>query len=222
MEETVYRKCTHCFFKAKSKEELSLFVKDIKKSKFYYTKAICKKCNAKSSKDKKYGPLYGPSLIRRCIECHSLAQSIEDMKERFVKDKSLKAGYSNYCKQCNSIRAQKHAKMFPEMFKVRAEKNRLKTNYKITLDEYEKIKKDQNYSCAICKTHESKLKKILHIDHDHQCCPGPTTCGKCIRGLLCYSCNTGLGNFKDSPENMINAIMYLGECSSLVPSNLRN
>jgi hypothetical protein len=31
-----------------------------------------------------------------------------------------------------------------------------------------------------------------------------------------------LGNFKDSPENMINAIMYLGECSSLVPSNLRN
>ena len=34
----------------------------------------------------------------------------------------------------------------------------------------------------------------FNIDHDHNCCgKGGLSCGKCIRGMLCTSCNTGLG-----------------------------
>lgn len=27
------------------------------------------------------------------------------------------------------------------------------------------------------------------VDHDHACCSGPHSCGRCIRGVLCHRCN---------------------------------
>src|SRR4029077_2130187 len=34
---------------------------------------------------------------------------------------------------------------------------------------------------------------LLAVDHDHNCCPGAHSCGKCIRGILCGTCNSALG-----------------------------
>jgi hypothetical protein len=32
------------------------------------------------------------------------------------------------------------------------------------------------------------------IDHQHTCCPGGSSCGKCVRGVLCQDCNTKVGH----------------------------
>ena len=34
------------------------------------------------------------------------------------------------------------------------------------------------------------------IDHDHRCCPGAQSCGKCVRGILCGRCNTALAHYE--------------------------
>jgi Recombination endonuclease VII len=53
----------------------------------------------------------------------------------------------------------------------------------------------------------------IHVDHDHNCCPfdykskRARSCGKCIRGLLCFRCNTALGYIEMYAEK---AKAYLG------------
>lgn len=61
--------------------------------------------------------------------------------------------------------------------------------------------------CEVCGTN-----KELHVDHDHSCCPGQSTCGKCVRGLLCRSCNLALGFLHEDPVR----IMALAEYAAKV------
>jgi hypothetical protein len=62
--------------------------------------------------------------------------------------------------------------------------------------------------CAIC-TMPMIPGKGTCIDHDHTCCPGKRSCGKCIRGLLCQKCNKGLGCFTDDIYKLQTAIEYV-------------
>lgn len=75
--------------------------------------------------------------------------------------------------------------------------------YGISLKEYESLKYGQKNRCAICGILESKLKRKLDIDHDHK--KGN------VRGLLCNSCNKGLGYFRDSVSYIRNALAYLSK-----------
>lgn len=49
----------------------------------------------------------------------------------------------------------------------------------------------------------------FHVDHDHKCCPGQRSCGKCVRGALCSRCNWLLGNAGDEIAVLEKAIEYL-------------
>lgn len=76
----------------------------------------------------------------------------------------------------------------------------LKTLYGITVDEFTKLRVTQNNSCAICKKQQ---KRRLSVDHNHKT-------GQ-IRGLLCGSCNFGIGIFKEDLNLLNKAITYLKE-----------
>ena len=65
----------------------------------------------------------------------------------------------------------------------------------------------QQGSCVVCSR---DLGGGFHIDHDHQCCPGATSCGQCVRGLLCGGCNYKiLGHLRDDVAALQRAIEYL-------------
>lgn len=64
----------------------------------------------------------------------------------------------------------------------------------------------QGMKCAICL---EGLGERWCVDHDHSCCPGTQACGKCVRGALCLTCNSGLGMFRDSVEVLERARLYL-------------
>lgn len=42
----------------------------------------------------------------------------------------------------------------------------------------------------------------LSVHHDHGCCGGGYSCGKCVVALLCFSCNLCAGVVGDSPERL--------------------
>ena len=67
------------------------------------------------------------------------------------------------------------------------------------VDDYQALLDRQGGLCAICFLPPwlcQGLGKNLFADHDHSHCPpkrGGGSCGQCIRGLLCSTCNTRLG-----------------------------
>lgn len=51
--------------------------------------------------------------------------------------------------------------------------------------------------------------KSLATDHDHRCCPGGTSCGKCVLGRLCQRCNKEvLGAVHDSTGTLAALLAY--------------
>ena len=85
--------------------------------------------------------------------------------------------------------------------------SRLK-KYNLTEQRYSEMLEDQRYCCAACGdafTEETPPR----IDHDHRCCPGEKSCGKCVRGLLCTNCNVAAGMLRDNPDRTRRLAKYL-------------
>lgn len=78
--------------------------------------------------------------------------------------------------------------------------------YKLTPVGYIKLLLKQGFSCAICDSTNK-----LVVDHDHSCCPGRESCGKCVRGLVCYNCNIFLGRYDIDPKITQRAEAYVAE-----------
>ena len=114
---------------------------------------------------------------------------------------------------------EKHAKEVRDWAKSQAGRisvraTKAKQLYGLSPEQYDDILLGQEGKCEVCRvemTAESHKKTSVAVDHDHACCPGNKSCGKCIRGMLCSMCNFMLGFANDNVETLANAIQYLNK-----------
>ncbi len=117
--------------------------------------------------------------------------------DHFFSRKISKDGLRGNCKKCEK---EYNNSWYSE---GRWRDYKLRITYGITEEELLDLLKAQNYKCAICEKILSYPNKNTHVDHDH-------TSGK-VRGVLCHTCNTGLGKLGDSIESLTRALNYLKE-----------
>jgi hypothetical protein len=87
---------------------------------------------------------------------------------------------------------------------------RMRAKFGIEREDYERMLAEQDGGCAICGCGlEGERYGTFPVDHDHACCPGQKSCGRCVRGLPCDDCNVGLGRFKDDPNRLRAAADYI-------------
>lgn len=90
-----------------------------------------------------------------------------------------------------------------DLVHIRERRRNLRYLYGLTEQEYAVMLGKQGGGCAICGTRDTGngREKHLPVDHDH------TT--RAVRGIVCSHCNRGLGYFKDNPERLLAAAVYL-------------
>lgn len=126
-------------------------------------------------------------------------------KESTLPTSNVKNTTSCGCDESYTIRSGETRKS-PVSKKIRDNEGHRRIMFGLSPEMFEEMRIKQDNKCWIC---QKEFTRTPHIDHNHSCCPGPRSCGKCIRGLLCHSCNCGLGNFHDDLNLMQRAMDYL-------------
>lgn len=137
--------------------------------------------------------------MKRCSKCGG-DKSLDD----FSNDKRSPTGKHSWCKKCRSDYNDLHRIRSP----YNPEKRRDQYLQSPHLQNYEIRLSEQNGLCALCKQPPANGEKLV-TDHNHDCCPGEKSCGKCIRGLIHAHCNCALGFLRDDPKLCRLAAEYL-------------
>lgn len=110
--------------------------------------------------------------------------------------------YRKANKEKIKISNKKYYRENKEFVKLTNWRCNIKRRYGITIKQYDTMYEQQDGHCAICG--KELIKGVVNgccIDHCHET-------GK-VRGLLCDSCNVGLGRFNDNPDTLIKASSYI-------------
>jgi Recombination endonuclease VII len=112
------------------------------------------------------------------------------------------------CGECRAATRGPRTKTYPPTPEERR-RSRLKT-YRLTEGQYEAMLAAQGGACAGCGLAAGQAGRRFAVDHDHACCPGSkSSCGKCVRGLLCSRCNFVVGHAYDNPQTLERLAAYL-------------
>ncbi|MGW0658868.1 endonuclease VII domain-containing protein [Streptodolium elevatio] len=128
-----------------------------------------------------------PSGVRRCAECKQVLAL-----EEFSRNRAASSGYNSYCKPGGNARTAESR----QRLHGGSRHYHLKRRYGLGAAEVDEMIKAQFGVCRICLKPRPE-----HVDHDHDS-------GE-VRGVLCFNCNSGLGQFKDRPDLLRRAAAYL-------------
>ena len=136
--------------------------------------------------------------MKRCRVCQVI-KPLAHFYSNSVAHKRCVGGVANTCKDCAAQEARD---------------KELQRTYGITQADYDTLFAAQKTSCAICgipgeslattvrlDDRRGPVSGVLTVDHDH-------TSGA-VRGLLCDPCNRGLGYFREDPDVLKRAIVYI-------------
>lgn len=154
-----------------------------------------------------------PAMTKKCVGCGKRRPHIE-----FYAHRSTKDGRAGYCRVCaleyqvkwrtiNWLKAQEYNRRRPmdvarKRASTKAQALWRYRRYGLDAALYDELLSAQANKCAICgEPGETWEHRNLQVDHDHE--------ANIVRGLLCASCNWGLGNFKDRTQFLSAAIEYL-------------
>ena len=154
-----------------------------------YTSGVCDRCEKDYQNNwrriHKARPLYEREKLilegtNKCFRCNTIKPLAA-----FRPSSRVNTGFVNVCREC--LRYQDKAA-------------KLKKAYGLSLDQFFSLLRLQGNCCAICLGHFKPFKDMC-VDHDHST--------KKVRGLLCSSCNRGIGLLQDNPVILIRGARYL-------------
>ncbi|MEV4663083.1 endonuclease VII domain-containing protein [Micromonospora echinofusca] len=115
-----------------------------------------------------------------------------DQARRRVSRTTKSSGRHSYCKPCHNARTRETK----QRLYGGSREYHLRRRYGIGEKEFQELLAEQGGVCAICGTPDPQ-----HLDHDHRT--------GWVRGILCFNCNGGLGQFRDDQSRLAGAITYL-------------
>jgi hypothetical protein len=122
---------------------------------------------------------------------------IEKPKSEYWKRKDRPNGVYSRCIKCSS----KSYSQWHSENKYSVRRRNACRNYNLTYEQYDAM---HNRGCEACGSKEE-----LCVDHDHSCCNGEFSCGKCVRGMLCKGCNVAEGWLNGDPQRAILLSEYM-------------
>lgn len=131
-----------------------------------------------------------------CSCCESWRET-----DRFASSKGSADGLQSRCRDCNAAIYRGRSEVVRDQMR--------EARFGLTRVGFDALLEEQGGRCAICLTDDPGTRWWC-VDHDHACCPEDgRSCGSCVRGILCHSCNAGIGHLRDSPTALRRAADYL-------------
>ena len=161
----------------------------------------CKKCGEIMPLEHFYANKLGRAGRRPgCKACTNAAR-----RARYAKNKQREIARVKRWQQDNAERLNEQRRAYRAANPDKLREGHLKRRFGLTLADYATLLAAQGGGCAICGRPEPE-RGSLHVDHDHET--------GVVRGLLCFRCYGGLGQFDEDAERLVDAAAYLGGAST--------